>query len=387
VLGKRQPEIVHVSEQIARVVKQIPGAVGVVSDPIRGKGYVDIHLDRQRAADLGIDASDAQDAIEAALGGLVATHTVEGRRGRPVRVRFARPWREDEESLGQLPIAVHSGSFVTAPLGAAGSSDSSPAAQFPVVLLEQIADVRVVDGPATIKGENGLLRNYVRLNVRDRDASEFVSAARRAVARQVVLPAGVSVEWVGQFEHQERSTRTLLWIVPAVLLTILLILYLTYRDLADALLMLLAVPGALAGGVLLQWLLGEKLTVTLVVGYIACFGMATATGVIMLVYLREAVEKAGGLAALSPERLRQAVLDGAVHRLRPKLLTEATTIIGLAPLLWAHGVGAEVIRPMAVPVLGGILIADEVIDLFLPVMFYWVRRQRLSRLQASDVPS
>src|SRR5882672_3400083 len=140
--------------------------------------------------------------------------------------------------------------------------------------------------------------------------------------------------------------------------------------------MLLAVPGTVAGGVLFQWLFGFKFSVAVGVGYIACFGMAAATGMIMLVYLREAVEKAGGLASISLDQLRKAVMDGAVHRLRPKLLTEGTMILGLAPMLWAAGVGAEVIRPMAAPVLGGILIADEVIDLFLPVLFYWVRRYR-----------
>jgi Cu(I)/Ag(I) efflux system membrane protein CusA/SilA len=225
----------------------------------------------------------------------------------------------------------------------------------------------------------------VRLNVRDRSGREFVEDARRAIAEQVRLPEGIEVEWTGQFEHQERSFARLAVIVPVVVVVILLLLYWTYRDLADALLMLLAVPGAIAGGVLLQWLLGETLSVTVVVGYIACLGMATATGVIMLVYLREAVDNAGGIDRLTLGELRAAVLDGAVHRLRPKLLTEATTILSLAPILWASGVGSEVIRPMAVPVLGGILIADEVVDLFLPVMFYWVRRRRiLARRRAEE---
>ena len=242
-----------------------------------------------------------------------------------------------------------------------------------------------MEGPATIKGENGQLRSYVRLNVRDRSAAQFVAEAHRAVAERVRLPAGVHLEWTGQFEHQQRSFARLAVIVPLVIGAILLLLYWTYRDLADALLMMLAIPGAIAGGVLLQWLLGETLSVTVVVGYIACFGMATATGVIMLVYLREAVDNAGGMDHLSLDELRQAMLDGAVHRLRPKLLTEATTILGLAPILWASGVGAEVIRPLAVPVLGGILIADEVVDLFLPVMFYWVRRRRiLARCAAEE---
>jgi Cu(I)/Ag(I) efflux system membrane protein CusA/SilA len=169
-------------------------------------------------------------------------------------------------------------------------------------------------------------------------------------------------------------------VVPAVIAVAFGILWWTYRDLADALLMVLALPGALSGGLIAQWWLGYKFSVTVWVGYIACLGMAASTGIIMLVYLREAVERAGGLQRLTLEGLKQAVMDGAVHRLRPKLLTEATTIIGLAPLLWATGVGAEVIRPMAAPVLGGLLVADEVIDLFLPVMFFWIRRRRWRKL-------
>jgi Cu(I)/Ag(I) efflux system membrane protein CusA/SilA len=223
------------------------------------------------------------------------------------------------------------------------------------------------------------LRNYVRLNVRGRDTAELAEEARRAVADRVALPPGVHLEWTGEFEHDERARATLLLIVPLVLGLIFLVLYATYRDLADAALMLLAVPGALAGGVFFQWLFGCKFSVTVWVGYIACFGMATATGIIMLVYLREALDRAGGLANLTPAGLRQAVLDGAVHRLRPKLLTEGTMVLGLAPLLWGGGVGAEVIKPMVLPVLGGILVADEVIDLFLPVLFHAVRRRRLAR--------
>ena len=175
-------------------------------------------------------------------------------------------------------------------------------------------------------------------------------------------------------------------IVPIVLALIFLILYWTYHDLADAALMMLAIPGAIAGGVFLQWLFGFKFSVTLWVGYIACFGMATSTGIIMLVYLREAVAKAGGIASLDAEGLRRAVLEVAVSRFRPKLLTEGTIIIGLEPMLWAAGFGAEVIRPMAAPVLGGVLISDEVIDLLLPVAFYRVRLARLRRPGLADEP-
>jgi Cu(I)/Ag(I) efflux system membrane protein CusA/SilA len=245
-----------------------------------------------------------------------------------------------------------------------------------------VADIRVVEGPAMIKSENGLLRSYVQLNVRGRDVLSFVEEARLAIAEKVRLPEGSYLEWTGQFEHQVRARKTLSVVIPMVLLLILVVLYITYRDLEDTGLMMLAVPGAVAGGILFQAVFGFNFSVAVWVGYIACFGMATETGIIMLVYLREAVERHGGLAKIaSLEHLREIVVEGAVHRLRPKLLTEGTTILGLAPMLWATGTGAEVIRPMAAPVLGGILMADEVVDVFLPVLFYWVRSRRWRRLQ------
>jgi Cu(I)/Ag(I) efflux system membrane protein CusA/SilA len=193
------------------------------------------------------------------------------------------------------------------------------------------------------------------------------------------------LEWTGQFEHQVRAKRTLRIVFPAVLILIFVILYLTYHDLTHAALMMMAVPGALAGGVLFQALFGYNFSVAVWVGYIACFGMATETGIIMLVYLRDAIAERGGLAGLtSLEQLEEAVMTGAIHRLRPKLLTEGTAIVGLAPMLWTHGVGAEVIAPMAAPVLGGLLIADEVIDIFLPVLFYHVEARRWRKLHAAS---
>jgi Cu(I)/Ag(I) efflux system membrane protein CusA/SilA len=222
--------------------------------------------------------------------------------------------------------------------------------------------------------------------VRGRGSVDFVEQARRVVAAEARLPEGVHVEWTGQFESETRSRARLAVMMPIVVALIAIILFATYRDMADALLVMLAIPGAVAGGVFFQWLWGFNFSITVWVGYVACFGMASATGIIMLVYLREAVAKAGGLETLTLPQLRQAVLEGAVHRLRPKLLTEGTTILGLAPLLWASGPGADVIRPMVAPVLGGILVADEVIDLLLPVLFYRVRRRRWQRLHALASP-
>lgn len=232
-----------------------------------------------------------------------------------------------------------------------------------------------------IRSENGLLRSYVRLNVRDRDVIGFVEEAQQAVASQVSLPAGMYVEWTGQFEHELRARRTLALIVPAVVLTIFVLLYLVYHDLADTLIvMCLTVPGAIFGGVLFQYLFGYNFSVAVWVGFIACFGLATEGGLVILVYLREAVERRGGLENLSLLQLREAVMEGAVHRLRPKLMTELTTMVGLAPMLWASGTGSEIMQPMAAPVLGGILVADEVVDLLLPVLFYRVRVYRWHKL-------
>ena len=378
VLGRNVDDVIRGSEEVARVVKSLRGAVDVVADPIRGKPYVEIRIDRARAAALGVSVGEINDLIETALAGKVVSNTVEGRERHPIVVRCGRRWRDDEESIRKLPVTARGPAVQRAP----GSAGAETPRQIP---LSEVAKIEVVEGPATIKSENGLLRNYVRMNVSNRDAAELVLEARQVVAREAAkLPAGVFVEWTGQFEHTVHARRTLVVVVPIVVSLIFLILYWTYHDLADAILMLLAVPGAIAGGLFFQWLLGLKLSVTVWVGYIACFGMATSTGIIMLVYLREAIARAGGLERISLPELRAAVLDGAVHRLRPKLLTEGTVVLGLAPMLWASGVGSEIIRPMAAPVLGGILVADEVIDLFLPVLFYWVRRRRWQRMHEGE---
>jgi Cu/Ag efflux pump CusA len=404
VFGPDLETINRVCKGVEQALKPIPGAMDVVAEPFMGKGYLEIKVDRQKAARYGVRVGDVQDTIEVALGGKVITQTVEGRDRFPVRVRYARDFRDDEQTVKRLLV---SGGAMAAPTGMSRAATMAPpestheAAPWHAtdggallqVPLSEVADVRVVEGPAMIKSENGRLRNYVTLNVRgDRDVVGFVEEAQRVVAAKVPLPEGVHLEWSGEFEHQVRAARTLRIILPAVLVLIFLILYLTYKDVADACLMMLAVPEALAGGVFFQFLFPkltrgwssppEPFTLAVWVGYIAAFGMATETGIIMLVYLREAIDKRGGLANIkSLEELRQAVIEGAVHRLRPKLLTEGVAIVALAPMLFSKGVGGEIISAMALPVLGGLLIADEVVDVFLPVRFYWVRRARWLKLQ------
>jgi Cu(I)/Ag(I) efflux system membrane protein CusA/SilA len=247
--------------------------------------------------------------------------------------------------------------------------------------ITDVADIRVVEGPSVIKSENGMLRAYVQLNVRDRDIVGFVEEAQRVVADKVKLPPGFFIEWSGQFEHQVRANRTLILIIPVVILLIFVILFVTFNDWRDSLLIILAVPGAIVGGVIFQSLFGFNFSVAVSVGYIACFGMATQTGIVMLVYLHDSVRAAGGLEGIATQaELTDAIIRGAVHRLRPKLMTEGVAIVGLMPMLWASGVGAEVIKPMAAPVLGGLLVADEVIDLLLPVVFNWYQSRRWRKL-------
>jgi Cu/Ag efflux pump CusA len=406
VFGKNLHDIDKVCKEIEAALKPINGARDVVAAQISGKPYLRIDIDREKAARYGIRVDDIQDTIEVALGGRVITYTVEERDRFPVRVRYARARREDEETVKRLLVSSGGMSAPKASMGGdtappAAATDSrhrnapphavgtNPPLQVP---LSAVARVYIEDGPVEYKSENGRQMNYVTLNVRGRDVVGFVDEARRVVADKVRLPEGVHIEWSGEFEHQVRAAKTLRFIFPAVILLIFLILYLTYNDLADAGLMMLAVPEALAGGIFFQFLFPKIMngwdappldfSVAVWVGYIACFGMATETGIIMLVYLREAIDRRGGLANIkSLEELRQAVIEGAVHRLRPKLLTEGVAIIALAPMLFTTGVGGEILAPMAVPVLGGLLIADEVVDIFLPVRFYWVRRARWLKLQ------
>jgi Cu(I)/Ag(I) efflux system membrane protein CusA/SilA len=412
VFGPDLETINRVCKEVEQALKPIPGAMDVVAEPFMGKGYLEIKIDREKAARYGVRVGDVQDTIEVALGGRVITQTVEGRDRFPVRVRYARDFRADEQAVKRLLVTrgnmgATGGMTRSSPSAGAGMARATgdaeahkeapwhtPAGNVPVqVPLSEVADVRIVEGPAMIKSENGRLRNYVTLNVRgDRDVVGFVEEAQRVVAEKVKLPEGVHLEWSGEFEHQVRAARTLRIILPAVIVLIFLILYLTYKDLADAGLMMLAVPEALAGGVFFQFLFPkivhgwsappEPFTLAVWVGYIAAFGMATETGIIMLVYLREAIDRRGGLEGIgSLEELRQAVIEGAVHRLRPKLLTEGVAIVAIAPMLFSRGVGGEIISAMALPVLGGLLIADEVVDIFLPVRFYWVRRARWIKLQ------
>jgi copper/silver efflux system protein len=349
------------ARKVAETVRRVPGASNVYPEQVTSGQYLNIHVDRAAAARYGIGTATIQEAIETAIGETALTTTIEGRRRFPVRVRYAPAYRQDPDALARVLVASPGG------------------AQVPLADLARIEQAR---GPAMISSENGLLLATVLLNVQDRDVGGFVEDARRAVAGDVSLPAGYYIGWSGRWENQERARSRLQIVVPVVLLVIFVLLYFTYHSAMEAAHVLLAVPFALTGGVYLQWLLGYNFSVAVWVGFIALFGTAVQTGVVMVIYLEEAVERKrrelGELGAeLTRASLREAVMEGALLRLRPKVMTVSTVIAGLLPIMWSTRAGAEVMKPLATPVLGGMMSSLLHVLVVTPVIFYWLRARSL----------
>ncbi len=352
--------------EIERVLREIPGAVDLYAERITGAPYLEIDIDRKAAARYGIHVGNIHDVIETAIGGKNLGMTIEGRERFPVRVRYARDFRENPEELGRVLVAGANG--VQIPLG-------------------QLAEIRTVMGPSMISSESGLLRGTVLLNVRGRDVGGFVEEASRAVAERVPMPAGYYVDWSGQYENQLRATRRLQLVVPVVFLVILVLLYLTYHSWKEALHVILAVPFALTGGVFLLKALHYNFSVAAWVGFIALFGTAVQTGVVMVIYLEEAVKrKIAATGPLTRASLREAIMEGALLRLRPKVMTVATVVAGLLPILWSTRTGAEVMKPLAAPVLGGMASSLLHVLVVTPVIFAWLRERELGKAALAEQP-
>jgi Cu(I)/Ag(I) efflux system membrane protein CusA/SilA len=351
---------------VAAALRQIRGAADVYPEQVTGAPYLDIRVNREAAARYGITVGAIQDVIETAVGETNLTLTIEGRQRFPVRVRYAPQFRSTPEALAGLPVAGPNG--VQVPLG-------------------QLTQILPVTGPSMISSENGLLVVTVLLNVRGRDVGTFVEEARPVIAQSVPLPKGSYIEWSGQYENEARARQRLQLVVPAVLLVIYLLLYLTYRSFSEAAHVLLAVPFSLVGGIYLIYALGYNVSVAVWVGFIALFGTAVQTAVVMVIYLEEAVtqkrEAMGG--RLTPGALRETVLEGALLRLRPKVMTVTTVVVSLLPIMWSHSTGAEVMKPLAAPVLGGMVSSLVHVLIVTPVIFYWLRERALSREQRGVV--
>jgi Cu(I)/Ag(I) efflux system membrane protein CusA/SilA len=370
IFGNDLKALEDASRRIAEVVKTVPGAVDVYPEQISGAPYVDIKINRTAAARYGIDVGMIQDAIEKGIGETNLTVTIEGRRRFPVRVRYAPQFRGSAQSIGEIPIS---------------SSTGAP------IPLAQLAEIRTVEGPTMISSENGLLRGTVLLNVRGRDVGSFVDQAKEAIARQVQLPTGYYVSWSGQYENQQRARQRLMIVIPIVLVVIFGLLYITYHSVLEAAHVLMAVPFALTGGVYLLWLLGYNFSVAVWVGFIALFGTAVQTGVVMVIYLNEAVErKKQEVGTLTRQTLKEAVTEGALLRLRPKVMTVSTVVAGLLPIMWSTSAGSEVMKPLATPVLGGMVSSLLHVLIVTPAIFYSIRARELkkeAKLQAQDTVS
>jgi Cu(I)/Ag(I) efflux system membrane protein CusA/SilA len=352
VSGNDLQEIERVAAEIERVVKEVPGVSSALAERVRGGRYIDVSIDRLAAARYGMSIADVQSVVSAAIGGETVGETVEGRQRFPISVRYPRELRDSVEKLRNLPIVTERGAQIA---------------------LSAVASLAISDGPPMVRSENARLAGWIYVDIRDRDLGSVVSDARRAVVGQVKLPPGVSLAWSGQFEYLERARERLTLVVPFVILVIVLLLYLTFRRMGEALLIMVSLPFALVGGFWTLYVLGHNLSVAGAVGFIALAGVAAEFGVVMLLYLRHAIERPG------PRSLLEAIDEGAVQRVRPKAMTVAVIVAGLIPIMWSEGSGSEVMQRIAAPMIGGMITAPLLSMLVIPAAYLLMRRRLFNR--------
>ena len=353
--------IERLGTEVERVVKAIPGTSSAFSERVSGGRYVEIHPDRIAAARLGLSIADVQRIVALAIGGENIGETVEGLQRFPINLRYPRELRDSLTDLRELPIVTMQGATVT---------------------LEQIASVEIVDGPPMIKSENSRPNGWVYVDIRGRDLGGYVADAKKAVSEQVQLPPGYSIAWSGQFEYLERAAKRLQLVVPFTLAIILLLLYLTFRNFGEALLIMATLPFALVGGLWLIFGLGHNLSVASGVGFIALAGVSAEFGVIMLIYLQQAIAQRQQRGALNTVAdLEEAIVEGAVLRVRPKAMTVAVIIAGLLPLFWGAGTGSEIMQRIAAPMVGGMITAPLLSMFVIPAAYLLMRRTELKRIE------
>ena len=358
VAGTNLNEIDRITDQVARAVKRVPGVSSAFAERLTGGRYIDAQIDRDAAARYGLNIADVQSVVSAAIGGDNVGETVEGLQRYPINVRYPREFRDSLDKLRILP-------FVT-PRGAQ-------------IRLGDVANLSIADGPPMLKSENARLTGWVYVDIRGRDLHSTVSEMQRVVAQQVRLPAGYSIAWSGQFEYLERAIASLKIVVPATLVIIFVLLYMTFRRFDEALLVLGLMPFAVVGGVWFLWLLGHHLSVASAVGFIALAGVAAEFGVIMLLYLRHAWDKRVALGRTADADLLEAVREGAVLRVRPKAMTVAVIVAGLIPIMVGSGTGSEVMQRIAAPMVGGMITAPLLSMFVVPAVYVLLRRAEAHR--------
>jgi copper/silver efflux system protein len=364
VFGKDLDEMEKLAKQIEAVVKQVPGTTSAFAERITGGFYLNIEPDRTQLARYGLTVGEVQDVIGSALGAEMVTTTVEGRERFGVTVRYPRELRSDPQRIGrEVLVPIMNGAMI--PLG-------------------QLASIEVAKGAPGIRTENALLSAYIYVDIRDRDIGRYVADARKAVNEQVKLPPGYYATWSGQFEAMERAIAKMKIVVPVTLLIIFLLLYLNFKRLTETLIVMLSVPFSLVGGVWLMWWLGYNMSVAVAVGFIALAGVAAETGVVMLIYLDHAWEKVKETCRAEGKTpgaadLYAAVMEGAVERVRPKMMTVVAIMAGLLPIMWGTGTGSEVMSRIAAPMVGGMISSTVLTLAVIPALYALVKQWRLDK--------
>jgi len=356
VAGASLAEIDRIAAQIELIVKRVPGVSSALAERLAGGRYVDVKVDRDAAARYGMNIADVQSIVSAAIGGDAIGEVIDGLQRFPINVRYPREVRDSLEKLRQLPVLTERGAQIR---------------------LGDVAAIQINDGPPMLKSENARLSGWVYVDIRGRDLSSAVRDMQQAVAQEVRIPAGYTISWSGQFEFLERATARLKFVVPATLLIVFVLLYLTLRRFDEALLIMASLPFALAGGVWLLWLLGHNVSVASAVGFIALAGLAAEFGVIMLLYLKHAWEAREAAGKVGEADLLDAIREGAVLRVRPKAMTVTIIVAGLVPIMIGSGTGSEVMQRIAAPMVGGMITAPLLSMIVVPAAYYLIRRRAL----------
>ncbi|MFM0094056.1 efflux RND transporter permease subunit [Paraburkholderia nemoris] len=353
-------QIDKVATQVEAAVKTVPGVTSALAERLNGGRYIDVDIDRLAAARYGLAVADIQSIVSTAVGGENVGEVIAGRERFPINIRYPREIRDSLEKLRELPVVTERGAQIQ---------------------LADVAHITIADGPPMIRSENARLAGYVYVDIRDTDLHSAVQAMQRAVAEKVTLPAGYSIAWSGQFEYLERAAAKLRTVIPVTLVVIFVLLFLTFNSVGDALLLMSTVPFALVGGLWFIWMLGHAVSVATAVGFIALAGVAAEFGVVMLLYLKGALNRrldAG--EALTEALLLDAIREGAVQRVRPKAMTVAVVLAGLIPIMVGHGAGSEVMQRIAAPMVGGMITAPILSMLVIPAAWFLLQRRRAKRL-------
>jgi copper/silver efflux system protein len=370
VYGQNLDSINVFAQRIRAALTGIPGVKDLYVEPITGGKYLDIKIKRDEIGRYGLSIDDVNTIVESALGGIKLTTTVEGRQRFSVNARFGQDYRNNLQAIRRLQV---------------------PTMKFGPIPLEAVADINISEGPPMINSENALLRGTVLFNVRDRDLGGTVQEAQRKLDNMLTkLPKGYFLEWSGQYENLIRSEKTLKMILPVVLLIIFICMYMAFHSAREAFFSLISIPFALIGGALMVYFWGVNLSVAVAVGFIALFGLAVETGIVMVIYLNDAMQqlvakKGNSRETITSKDLRESVIAGAAKRLRPKLMTVSVSLFALIPILWSSGVGSDVMKPIVLPMVGGVLTSATHILLVTPLIFLMTKEYELRKFGKIDV--